>query len=168
MHGANNHKRGVQTAALAVGLTIGAAIDATLFDALHKGLLRNTLEWVAIGLPLVIVLDSPTSPLAEWIWPAIKAKRKPKNSRFLWLVLAIILPRILTWLVADAAGDWLVGWRRLGGSAIAPGISVWLFWLLVGVATYSGGSACGAILTFAVEEYLAPRPGPRAGDQSGV
>ena len=168
VRGGNDHQRGAQTAALAVGLTIGAAIDATLFDALHKGLLRNTLEWVAIGLPLVVVLDRPTMSLAGWIRPSIKVKRKPRNSIVLWLVLAIILPWILAWLVADAAGNWFVGLRRLSGSAVGPSGFEWLFWLLAGIATYSGASACGAILTFVVDEYLVSRSEGQAGDQSGV
>jgi len=146
-----------RAAALAIGLLIGASLDIALFDAVNKGAYRNTLEWVAITVPLLVIFNIPLAPLPGWVWPTATRGRKLRFTGILWLLTGIILPWILAWLVADAIGGWFTNWWRQAHSGGEPGAYLWAVWLIVIVATYVLASATGLMITLLVDRYVVMR-----------
>lgn len=144
---------------LATGLVIGAGLDVSFFDALDKGIYQNVVEWTGIIVPLVVVLSIPRAPLPGWVWPSAKRGSKLRISVILWLLAGIILPWILAWLVADAAGIWFTSWWAQAHSGGEPGLYLWAIWPLAGVVTYTAASAIGVLITMVVDERLANKSG---------
>jgi hypothetical protein len=144
---------------LATGLLIGAGLDVAFFGARTEGVYWNVVEWTTIAVPLVVVLSIPKAPLPGWVWPSAERGSKLRISVILWLLIGIILPWILAWLMADAAGGWFTSWWAEAHKGGMPGIYLWAIWLLAGTITYTVASAIGVLITFLVDETLASRPG---------
>ena len=145
----------IRAATLSTGLLIGAGLDVEIFDAHVEALLWTFLKWTAIIVPLVVVLSIPRAPLPGWTWSSTAARSKPRILAVSWLLTGLILPWILAWLVADAAGRWFTDWWTQAHQGGGPGIYLWGVWLLTGVITYTVASAVGVLTTFLIDQRLA-------------
>ena len=79
------------------------------------------------------------------------------------MLTGIILPWVLAWLVADAAGNWFTKWWAQAYSGVQPGAYLWAVCILVGIGTYAVAGAVGLLVTFLVDERIASNSG-RAGN----
>jgi len=144
---------------LVTGVLIGAGLDVAFFDANNKGAHWNVAEWTGIIAPLAVLLSIPKAPLPGWVWPSAERGSKLQISVIVWLLTGIILPWILAWLVADAAGNWFTrGWAQahMGGQ---PGVYLWAVCILAGIVTYAVSSAVGLLITLLVDEKLISNSG---------
>ena len=129
---------------LTVGLLLGYAADLWLFDGLTESPAWHGAEWAGIAIPLLLIL-APLS-LPGWAVPASKPRNGTRTWAAMWVLCSIVLPWIIAWLMAGAAGRCSEVWWTQATSEKLPLDLLLAEYVVVWAVTYGVASVIGLLL----------------------